>query len=34
MIKLGGRETVEKMVFDFRMLYPHRIALMDELNRV
>jgi len=34
MIKLGGRETAEKIVSDFRKQYPQRRALMEELNRV
>jgi hypothetical protein len=34
MIKLDGREMVEKMVSDFRKQYPQRRALMEELNRI
>jgi len=34
MIKLGGRESVEKIISDFRAQYPQRRALMEELNRV
>lgn len=34
MIKLGGRETVNAMIIDYRKLYPQRVALMDELNKV
>jgi hypothetical protein len=34
MVKLGGRETVEKMVNDFRKQYAQRKALMEELNRI
>jgi uncharacterized Zn finger protein len=34
MIKLGGRERVERIVSDFRKQYPQRRALMEELNRV
>lgn len=34
MIKLGGRETAEKIILIFRTQYPKRKALMDELNRV
>ncbi len=34
MIKLGGRESAEKIISDFRKQYPQRRALMEELNRV
>lgn len=33
-IKLGGRETVEKIIADFRKQYPQRKALMEELIKV
>lgn len=34
MIKLGGRERVEKIVSDFRKQYPQRKALLEELNQI
>ncbi|MDT8418532.1 MAG: SWIM zinc finger family protein [Lutibacter sp.] len=34
MIKLGGRETAEKIILILRTKYPQRKALMDELNKV
>ncbi|MBE0424674.1 MAG: SWIM zinc finger family protein [Lutibacter sp.] len=34
MIKLGGRETTEKIISNLRTQYPQRKALMDELNKV
>mgnify|MGYP001422006673 CR=1 FL=1 len=34
MIKLGGREMVEKIVSDFRQQYPQRRALIEELNLI
>lgn len=34
MIKLGGRKYVEKIIADFRIQYPHRKALMQELDQV
>lgn len=34
MKKLGGSETVNKMITSFRVQYAQRSALMDELNRV
>ena len=34
MIKLGGRITADKIISDFRVQYPQRKALIEELNRV
>lgn len=34
MKKLGGTETVERIILDLRRQYPQRRALMDELNQV
>ena len=34
MMKLGGRNNVEKIVSDFRNQYSQRRALMEELERI
>ena len=34
MLKLGGKETVDMLVKEFRRIYPKRKALMQELDQV